>query len=86
MQVLDEEFGNPEYSQRRYMMFILIVMTHGDIGKLSNPDESMVHLKDIYRKLSPDQFKSMEGKPKLVVVQACNGAGNYFQYYLLIKS
>ena len=81
MDELDGEIANPEYTQREYSMFILIVLTHGDTGGvLYNPDSSITHLNDIYRKLSPDKFKHFEGKPKLVIVQACSGTGDIIMF------
>ena len=63
-------------------MFVLVMMSHGDVGTISgfNCEEEHgqqtskhVSLVDIYKLLSSQYFPAMRGKPKLVILQACSG-------------
>lgn len=56
-------------------MFVLIILTHGNDGTLSNADSTTTELADIYEMLEPDKFPLMEGRPKLVILGTCSGPG-----------
>ena len=58
-------------------MFVLVLMSHGGRDNLiydsNNQPVSLVSIQDL---LSPENFPSMKGKPKLMIIQACSG-GKY---------
>lgn len=54
-------------------MFVLVLMTHGDLGRVSGCDDINLRLTDIYKLLSSQNFPAMRGKPKLIILQACSG-------------
>ena len=55
-------------------MFVLVLMSHGGRDNLiydsNNRPVSLVSIQDL---LSPENFPSMKGKPKLMIIQACSG-------------
>ena len=57
-------------------MFVLVIMSHGDDGKVYGNDNSGLNLCDIYGLLSETKFPAMAHKPKLVIIEACSG-GKY---------
>lgn len=73
MDLLKLEIESTDYAEFR--MFILVIMTHGDHGTVENADSTIVKLTDIYKQLSPDNFKAMAQKPKLIIEDACAGLG-----------
>ena len=54
-------------------MFVIVIMSHGDDGKVYGNDNSSLNLCDIYGLLSETKFPAMAHKPKLVIVEACSG-------------
>lgn len=54
-------------------MFVLVLTSHGGEGSMIGSDHRRVKLTDIYKLLSPKNFPAMQGKPKLVIIQACAG-------------
>ena len=57
-----------------YGMFVLVLMSFGKRGDiLLDCDGEDVDLIKIQDMLSPSQFPAMEGKPKLMIIQACSG-------------
>ncbi|XP_067949564.1 cell death protein 3-like [Watersipora subatra] len=57
-----------------YGMFALVIMSHGqENDQICGRDFSLIELDDVYFLLSPQRFRHMAGKPKMVIVQACAG-------------
>jgi len=54
-------------------------MMHGTGRELHGKDGRPAKLTDVYDLMSPYRFKSMAGKPKLVIIQACTGSKFKFQ-------
>ena len=52
---------------------MLVIMSHGDDGKVYGNDSSSLNLCDIYGLLSETKFPAMAHKPKLVIVEVCSG-------------
>ena len=57
-----------------YDICAVCIMSHGDNNLIEGSDGYMVNIeKDIFHKLSNDYCRSMTGKPKFFVFQACRG-------------
>ena len=55
-------------------MFVLVLMSHGDNGSISAKSHyESIHLEDIYKLLSSQNFPVMRGRPKMVILQTCSG-------------
>ena len=55
-------------------MFVLVIMSHGTENDcFYGTDLKTVRLVDICELLAGRNFPAMEGKPKLIIVQACAG-------------
>lgn len=72
-QFLDRETGASVH--KNLGMFVLVVMSHGDFGTILGSDDIFFRLVDIYRMLSSENFPSMHGKPKLIILQSCSEQG-----------
>ena len=57
-----------------YGMFVLVLMSFGKRGDIlldcHGQDVDLIKIQDM---LSPSRFPAMEGKPKLLIIQACSG-------------
>ena len=63
-------------------MFVLILMSHGTRGNvIFDSNNQPVDLIDLQGLLKPMNFSAMEGKPKVIIVQACSG-GELFSILL----
>ena len=58
-------------------LFILVLMSHGNINQVYGTDLKPVDLKVIWDLLSSTSFPHMAGKPKVIIVQACSGGREY---------
>ena len=54
--------------------FVLVIMSHGSEGSVAGCDEKLILITDIIDLLSPKNFPDMEGKPKIIIIQACAGS------------
>ena len=64
-------------------MFVLVIMSHGTENDcFYGTDLKTVRLVDICELLAGRNFPAMEGKPKLIIVQACAGGKNYQSIFL----
>ena len=53
---------------------LICVMSHGDSGSVSGSDDKPVNIQqDILRPFQADQCPELSGKPKVVLIQACQG-------------
>ena len=67
-------------------MFILVMMSHGTVGNvITDSNNQPIALVDIQDLLSPKKFPAMEGKPKVMIVQACSG-GKSLSFFSTIIS
>lgn len=72
---IDAESKDADGSHDSYGMFVLVLMTHGrENDCIYGTDGKFVRLCDVYALLTPQNFPSLKGKPKLVIVQACGGS------------
>ena len=58
-------------------MAILCVLSHGKEGVIYGSDGHEVAIDGLERELNNDNCKVMVGKPKLVIIQACQGSKFY---------
>ncbi|KAF6026307.1 CASP2 [Bugula neritina] len=72
LEVIKEETQHPDNED--YGMHVTVLMSHGAHGVLYGTDIKPVKLLDVFDLLSSDNFKSMDGKPKVVIVVACRSA------------
>ena len=54
-------------------VFVLMITSHGYEHCIAGVDHKLVKLTDIYDLLSARNFPAMQGKPKLLFIQACAG-------------
>lgn len=56
-------------------MFALAIMSHGEENDIIvGSDNQPIRLVELKNMLSKTNFSEMEGKPKLIVIQACSGS------------
>ena len=70
-----------------YGMFVLVIMSHGDANdRIFGADDKTIQLAEVLDLLSPLNFQTMAGKPKLVVIQACSGSKYHctYKFYLSV--
>ena len=58
-------------------MAILCIMSHGSVNKIFGSDGKRISLDAISAQLNNHNCPVMIGKPKLIIIQACQG-GNIF--------
>ena len=63
--------------------FVLVVMSHGAKGSIIGLDDVHVELSDMIDLLSPKNFPALQGKPKIVIIQACAGGMKTEHFFLL---
>jgi len=68
---IERETQHPNYETLG--VSVLVIMTHGTENQVYGKDGRPVQLTDIYDLISPYRFKSMAGKPKIVIFQSCAG-------------
>jgi len=78
LEVIKEETQHPD--NKDYGMHVTVLMSHGAHGVLYGTDIKPVKLLDVFDLLSSDNFKHMDGKPKVVIVVACRSGELYIQY------
>jgi len=69
-QLVDE---TGEFVYKNLGVFVLVITSHGAENCVAGVDGKLVKLTDIYNLLSPRNFPAMQGKPKLIIIQACAG-------------
>ena len=70
-QLVDEQTGESIY--KHLSMFVLLITSHGSKGTVAGSDHKLIELTDIYKLLSAANFPAMQGKAKLIIIQACAG-------------
>lgn len=83
LQLIEQETKHPDH--KKFGMFALVIMSHGDVGKIYGTDLKQIKLDDVYDRIAAAHFPQMAGKPKMVVIQACSGGeqNNSRQNYLI---
>ena len=64
--------------------FVLVVMSHGAKGSIIGSDDVHVEISDMIDLLSPKNFPALQGKPKIVIIQACAGGMTTEHFFLLL--
>ena len=70
-QLVDQTTG--ESVHKNLGVFVLMITSHGYEHCIAGVDGKLVKLADIYDLLSARNFPAMQGKPKLLFIQACAG-------------
>ena len=70
-QLVDQTTG--ESVHKNLGVFVLMITSHGYENCIAGVDHKLVKLADIYDLLSARNFPAMQGKPKLLFIQACAG-------------
>lgn len=52
-------------------MFVLVILSYGGNGTVMCTDGKMVMLQDIVDQFSSQNCRALQGKPKLILIQAC---------------
>ncbi|CAH1178888.1 unnamed protein product [Phaedon cochleariae] len=59
----------------KYDCFVMVVLSHGDVDKLSAKDQNYNPKEVLFDRFTSDKCLSLAGKPKLFFIQACQGGG-----------
>ena len=60
-------------------VFVLCILSHGEIGAVIGTDGQLVQIKDLETLFDGLRCKKLVGRPKLLLIQACQG-GLFFRY------
>lgn len=66
-----------EYFKETHSMFFLCILSHGAEGAVYGSNGMLVQIESIVEWLTVDLHKKLKGKPKVAIIQACQG--NYVQ-------
>ncbi|CAH1787640.1 unnamed protein product, partial [Owenia fusiformis] len=56
-----------------YESFVLAILSHGTVDAVYGVDNETVPYKEIYNYFNGENCKSLIGKPKIIIIQACQG-------------
>ena len=56
-----------------YDCFVCCVLSHGDLGQVYGSDGVPVDIKQLTFSVKPKSCHSLTGKPKVFIIQACQG-------------
>ena len=56
-----------------YDCFVCCILSHGNLGKVYGSDGVAVEIKDLTDAVKPARCGSLTGKPKVFIIQACQG-------------
>lgn len=65
---------------QRYNCFVCCILSHGIIGAVYGADGKTVPITDLLLHFKPSSCPSLTGKPKIFIVQACQGTDNQRGY------
>ncbi|XP_068691408.1 caspase-6-like [Montipora foliosa] len=71
MQRVCEEFAAKDHSE--YDAFVCIIMSHGDRDRIQGVNGKSTALEDLMSDFKAASCPSLEGKPKVFIIQACRG-------------
>ena len=58
----------------RYDCFVCVILSHGSKDGIYGTDEQMIKVEAITKLFRRDECPSLEGKPKIFLIQACRGS------------
>ena len=75
---------------KNYDCFLIILSSHGNVGKLYGSDGQQMLISQQLKLFKPDVCKDLKDKPKLCFFQACpmvedDGQYNYYIQALILK-
>ncbi|XP_008303545.1 caspase-8-like [Stegastes partitus] len=71
----DSGFTEPQQGLKHGDAFICCVLSHGDKGVVVGTDEEPYSIKDITKTFKATEQSALTGKPKVFLIQACQGTG-----------
>ena len=78
MQEMKEEIKKQTRYQNLASVFLLVIMSHGGRGYVAGVDGMPVSIHDdIITPLDGHHWPKMQGKPKIILLQACRGQREY---------
>ncbi|CAH1786849.1 unnamed protein product [Owenia fusiformis] len=57
-----------------YDSFVLVILSHGTVDAVYGVDKETVPYKEIYNFFNGENCKNLVGKPKIIIIQACQGS------------
>lgn len=70
----DSRFTDVNEAPEHGDAFICCVLSHGSLGKVSGVDEEHLSIKEITRTFQATKESALTGKPKVFLIQACQGS------------
>ena len=71
MLLLLKETAEKDFS--RYDCFVCVILSHGSKDGIYETDEEVINIEAITPLFRRDECPSLEGKPKIFLIQACRG-------------
>lgn len=68
----------------RYDCFVCCILSHGVLGSIYGVDGKTVEIKDLTNFFKGASCKSLQGKPKIFFIQACQGKDKQVGMYSMI--
>ena len=75
LQVL-EEYQNIEHTG----CFVVIILSHGRDGVVLSSDDQEIHIADIEKEFHQSKCPSLQGKPRIFVIDACRGQEDSIEF------
>ena len=64
-----------------YDCFVCCILSHGNLGLVCGSDGVAVEIKDLTAAVKPARCPSLTGKPKIFIMQACQGSNIQYGMY-----
>ena len=63
-----------EYRRKEHTgCFIVIILSHGNDGVVFSSDDKEIHIADIEKEFHNSKCRSLQGKPRIFIIDACRG-------------